>query len=261
MKMTKLATTSIIALAAMSPAIAQESTTEPSETQAGASDPVTVLAGWSYADLYTSAWSVDDLIYDGAVYGPEGEEIGSVENVIFSDDGQALSLIAEVGGFWDIGDTHISVPWDEVTISAKGLKAEVPVTEETVDDYGLYSENLGWFAEDTFYSAEADRITEVGDDLDAGPAVFKATDLIGDYAYLEGAEPYGYVNDVLVTEGSIQAVVIDGGTYYDAPGYYAYPYVAAPAWDPYAPGYGLPYTVADVGSMESFDYDQMELDE
>lgn len=252
-------TVSILALAAASPAIAQDDTTENQANGSDSSDMVKVLEGWTNADLYTSSWSVDDLLATGAVYGPEGEEIGTIENVMFANNGHALSLIAEVGGFWDIGDTHISVPWQEVTVSENGLEVHVPVTEETVDDYGLYSENLGWFSEDTFYDTESDQITEVNEDLDTGLTVFKATDLIGDYAYLEGAEPYGYVKDLLLTDGTIQAVVIDGDTYYGTPGYYAYPYYADPAWDPYAPGYGLPYSVGDIDAMESFDYDKMEL--
>lgn len=45
-------------------------------------------------------------------------------------------MVAEVGGFWDIGDTHVAVPWAQVDVQSYD-RIVVPVTEETVDDYQL----------------------------------------------------------------------------------------------------------------------------
>src|SRR5512145_81447 len=80
---------------------------------------VVPLADWGYDELYTSGQSVDEML-DADVVGPTGEEIGDVENILFRADGKVLSVIAEIGGFIDIGDTHVSVPWEEVKVSAGG---------------------------------------------------------------------------------------------------------------------------------------------
>ncbi|MCD7059807.1 PRC-barrel domain-containing protein [Pelagibacterium xiamenense] len=217
---------------------------------------VTVLENWSYEGLYSNGWSVDDFIWSGTVQGPNGDEIGNVENVIFSDDGEALALIAEVGGFWDIGDTHVSVPWDEVQVSADGQMATVPVTEDSVGDYAMFSDE-NWFSDEVFRQDSAQDVSEVDDDLEAGPNVFKANEFIGDYAYLPEEVPYGYVNDLIVGDGRIQSIVIDASSYNGAPGYYAYPYETQASWDPHSRGYAVPYGESEIQSLDTFDYDRL----
>ena len=98
------ATASIIALIAAMPAMAQDDTTQDGN--------VDILATWNYDPLYAEGWSVDNMFDETDVIGDNGEEIGDVENIIFSNDGQILGIIAQVGGFWDIGDTHVFVPWN-----------------------------------------------------------------------------------------------------------------------------------------------------
>lgn len=70
----------------------------------------------------------------------------------------------------------------------------------------------------------------------------RASEFIGDYVYLSNAAPYGYVNDLIVEEGQISAVVVDAATYYGRPGYYAYPYDYTPGttWNPYDRRYTMP---------------------
>ena len=67
------------------------------------------LADWRYDELYTDGISVDDMI-GSDVKGPTGDDIGDVENVLIGQDGQVLSVVAEVGGFFELGDTHVNIP-------------------------------------------------------------------------------------------------------------------------------------------------------
>ena len=92
---------------------------------------------WGYDQLYAEGWRAEEFL-DSDVYGPDGEEIGEVEDIVVGPDGSILSVVAEVGGFWDIGDTHVSVPWDQVELLADAEGIQIPVTEENVEDYGLY---------------------------------------------------------------------------------------------------------------------------
>jgi hypothetical protein len=61
----------------------------------------------------------------------------------------------------------------------------------------------------------------VEEDLATGPQLIKATDIIGDTAFLNNAERYGYISDILVNDGRLAAVVADTRIY--GRGYRAFP--------------------------------------
>ena len=211
------------------------------------------LDGWTYDHLYEQGTSIEELL-DADVDGPTGEDIGRVENVLFSAEGEALSVIAEVGGFLDIGDTHVSVPWEEVEIDADADTVVLPVTQETVEEYTL-------FTDDYVTLEDTQEIEEVGGNgwgtVDAGPRVWRAAELIGDYARLNGGETpvaYGYVDDIVVVDGAIEAVVVSPDVTWGTPGTYAYPYYGTGyGWGPAYDYYDLPYTEEDIVEMEPFE--------
>ncbi len=180
----------------------QKSATKDGQNEAAASpqngqgDPaidvaVIALADWEYDNIYRSGWSAEQLLEEADVYGPGGEEIGSVENLILNRDGKIISLIAEVGSIWDIGDTHVNVPWDKVKIGEKG-RVTIPVTEDTVAQYSLYAEGF-------LSKQEAKTITKVDDEVFV-MRPWKATELMGDYARLNDGRNYGYISDLIFNE-------------------------------------------------------------
>lgn len=216
-------------------------------------DEIVSLSEWSYDDVYAGGISVEDFIDEMEVFGTTGEEIGDIEDVIFGQDGRVLAVIAEVGGFWDMFDTHVSVPWDEVDVDPAADRIVLPVTEESVENYGLF---------DTDYITAAEAATDVAtevDDAETGPRAWRATELIGDYARLQNADTwtnYGYVNDVIIKDGQIAAVVVSPDARWGA-GPYAYPYYGyGYGWRAGAPYYDMPYTEEDVADLETFDEDR-----
>eukprot|EP00873_Tetraselmis_striata_P032192 jgi/Tetstr1/452456/TSEL_039492.t1 len=252
MKRIALATTALSALVAPG-AIAQDAPAN------GNSQQVDVLQHWSYDPLYSDGISIDRMLYGADVFGPTGDDIGSIENVVFSDSGEALAIIAQVGGFWDIGDTHVSVPWDEVEVDRNSPSVSIPVTEENASDYSMFGEG-GWFDEQTYFAQDAESLQAVDDDLVAGPSVFLASEFMGDYAYLDGDRAYGYVSDLIVAEGQLTGIVVDAASYYGTPGYYAYPYDREGmdlGWNPADRRYSMPYGEAQITELDSFDYDRM----
>lgn len=218
-----------------------------------AQSDVQVLSTWNYDQLYSEGWSVEDMFDETEVIGTTGEDIGDVENVLFSNEGKVLGIIAEVGGLWDLGDTHVHVPWADVSMPTGMEQVQVPVTEETVDDYDVFGD--GWFDEQVLTDADTETTQAVDDDLVAGEGVFKATDLIGDYIYLADGARYGYVADIIVQDGQISAIVTDAGAY-GRRGYYAYPY--SYRGDMTRPRYELPYQPTEIDSIEAFDYEQLQ---
>jgi hypothetical protein len=250
----------VLGLAAWSPAGAQDASG--TEAQASAQQrqsteqpPIIALSDWNYDDIYSNGWSLERLIENARVYGADGEEIGEVENVLLSADGKILSIVAEVGGFLDIGDTHVSVPWDQVAFSPALDFIEIPVDQENVEEYSLFGE-WGYFTK-----PEADVTQVVNDDLITGPRVWKATDLIDDYALLTGSLAYGYVEDLIFTnDGMLHAVVVEPDTTY-AGGPYAFPYYGyGYGWYPASPYYALPYGEEEITVIDTFDSDRMSED-
>lgn len=233
---------------------AQTSQDQESDNQPSEGDSVQVLATWTYTPLYEEGWSVENMFNVTDVTGPGGEVIGDVENVIFRNNGEVLGIIAQVGGFWDIGDTHVFVPSDDVSIGDDVSQAQVPVTEEEVDNFDVFGATDG---DDTVAEGDASDTNVVDDDLTAGEDVFKATDLIGDYAYLSDGVRYGYVADLIVQDGEISAVVSDAASY-GRSGYYAYPYQEGRGSTVMGPRYQMPYDRAAIDTIENFDYTQLQ---
>lgn len=229
--------------------------TNNNQSQAGTNDQAAIeviaISAWDYEPLYERGGIRAENILDADVFGPTGEEIGEIENIIIDDSNQIVAVIAEVGGFWDIGDTHIAVPWEEVTLTGEGV--QIPVTEDTADDYGLFGPN-------SFVTkADLQQTTQVDDDLETGMRTWKITNLIDDYATLTGGVGYGYVDDVLFSrDGEIEAVVVEStGTY--GPGTFAYPFYGYDyGWNPGFDAYELPYEEADLVELETFDYEEFD---
>lgn len=253
----------LFGIAGFSSAAAQESggadqpTTghEQQAQQTGEQPPIIAVADWNYDQIYANGWSLERLIDDARVFGIEGEEIGDVENVLIGADGKILAVIAEVGGFLDIGDTHVSVPWEQVSFSPALDLIEVPVNEDNVDDYSLFGE-WGYY---TKTDAEATQV--VNDDLLTGPRVWKASEVLDDYALLTGDMAFGYVEDLIFTnDGSLHAVVVEPDAAY-AGGPYAFPYYGySTGWHPGSPYYALPYGEEEVAVIDTFDFDRLSDD-
>lgn len=221
----------------------QTGTAKPAEGRVALSD-------WSYQPLYTSGWSVDQVFDDAVVLGRGGEEIGDVENIVFDRGGEVLSLIAEVGGLWGIGDTHVSIPWSDLKFSKDGSHITVPITEDTVDDYSAAAAQPG-----ALRKKDAGQVATVEEDMATGPQLIKATDIIGDTAFLNNAERYGYLSDLIVNDGRLAAVVADTRIY--GRGYRAFPYAGPTAWASGSGRYELGYGVDEVRRLENFDYSRM----
>ena len=216
-------------------------------------EKVIALSDWQMDEVYTDGISVDRVLDDAEVYGTNGEEIGSIENVVFSRDGEVISVIAEVGGFWDMFDTHVNVPWEQ--LSWNGMeRVNIPVTEDNVEDYSV-------FKSDYLTSAEAQQGVEVvDDDLQTGQNAFRATDLIGDYSRVRqdgSLVTYGYVNDLIIRDGKLQSVVVTTDDGYGVSGPRGYPYYRQ-GWNPSAPYYDMPYDTAEAIEAEQVEYDRFE---
>lgn len=203
------------------------------ETRTASSEEVVDLTTWDYGAL-TKGWGAEELL-DTTVRGADGEEMGEVENILVNAEGNVEKIIVEAQGFLDIGDTHFSVPWDQVEIGPDMEYVIVPINEDNLEDFNLFDDS----------------------EVSAGPRSWRVTELIDDYVTLEADLDYGYVEDLIFDqEGKLQSVVIVPAVAFGTPGYYAYPYYGYDyGYDPGSDIYALPYTRDQITGLEPFDYD------
>lgn len=104
------------------------------------------LAQASWTEVEDEALTVEpfaitvDALDDMDVYGPDGEQIGEVEDVLAGADGAPAAIALETEGFLGtgIGGEDVVVPFDRLTLEGDRLVA--PITEadletlETWDD-------------------------------------------------------------------------------------------------------------------------------
>lgn len=197
------------------PATAQETTQQPQ---------VIPLEEWDYLGEWDTGWSLEEFMDEAEVYGVDGEEIGTVENVLISEDNRIVAAVIEVGGFLDIGDTHVAVPWDDLQFSVRAVT--VPLEAENIGDFSLFDKDEPIVRED----------------------VWKASDVLDDYARVEG-EADGYVDDLIFNhDGVLTAVIVNTDVAFGG-GPRAFPFNG----DPAAPTYDLPYGEAEVVEQAPFD--------
>lgn len=202
-----------------------------------ASQNVMDFDAWNDEDL-TGTWRAT-VMTDTPVYGETGEDIGEVANIIVGPDNKVQSIIVEAGGFFDIGDTHFSVPWDQVDLTPDAEGIQVPVNEENIADFDLF-----------------------GDEVEEGPRSWRVNELIGDNVMFSDESGYGIVYDLLFEQdGTLQSVVVNPSIGYGVGGYYAYPYYGYDyGYDPGSPYYNLGYDRDDIAGLQAVDLDEFESD-
>lgn len=67
------------------------------------------------ADTADATWN-DNLVYNGI--GDGWENIGSIEDVVLSKNGQMIGVVGSVGGFLGLGDKMVLIPVTDVRLSA-----------------------------------------------------------------------------------------------------------------------------------------------
>jgi sporulation protein YlmC with PRC-barrel domain len=201
--------------------------------------PIVPLDTWDPAPLQSGV-SVRSLM-DADVNNVRGEDVAVIESVVMNADGRVLGVVVEGGGFLDIGDTELFVPWSDVTLGAEPGEVQIPVISDEADELVRYS-----LFNDEQLPAPVN-----------GQRAWRATELIGDYVRLKDGRGYGYVRDIIVgRDGAPQAVIVVPDVRYGRGGYYAYPYYGtyAAGWTPGLDYYGLPYSMDEVSGLDPFDY-------
>jgi hypothetical protein len=81
-----------------------------------------------------------DKVEGTAVYGSDGNKIGSVERVMIGKtDGRVAYAVLGFGGFLGIGDDHYPLPWNQLTYNTSLGGYLVNLTEDQLKGAPKYS--------------------------------------------------------------------------------------------------------------------------
>ncbi|MGY9047024.1 MAG: PRC-barrel domain-containing protein [Rhodobacterales bacterium] len=74
-----------------------------------------IMGGTIYsANAQDGVAEFETVTYDSV--GEDWENIGEIEDIVLSSDGQLQGVVAEIGGFLGMGDKHVFVPMDSVKL-------------------------------------------------------------------------------------------------------------------------------------------------
>ncbi|MHA6325883.1 PRC-barrel domain-containing protein [Roseivivax sp. CAU 1753] len=224
-----------------------------------------VLGTSAYAEAHTSAFS--DMTFDQAsnlyaseligmrVYATEAEieneieadgetewdDIGEINDIILTRDGQVSSVIVGVGGFLSIGEKDVAVDMSQIkfvaeegesddfflviSANAAGVE-EAPAFERGMDDHADMTDEDKAAMADGDNTAMADTDTTMSDDrmMLTAPSVerdgyqnvkvedLNTEDLTGARVYGSDDEDVGEISELLLTDdGKLDRAVIDVG--------------------------------------------------
>lgn len=214
------------------------------------------LDDWDYAALYEQGGLRAEALLDAKAMSAEGEAVGEVSNVILNEENKIVTLVAEVGGVWDSGDRHVSIPWDEVELTEKGVR--VPVRRDNIQEYDLFNDD---YVDEAYLSrGELEQTTQIESDVMTGPRIWKITDITDEFVSVGKDTGLGYVTDALFTrDGLLQAIVVEPSNSEFGNGPRAYPFYGySDDWQPGSPKYELPYSKQAIQDLPTFDYDQYD---
>ncbi|MGY9049066.1 hypothetical protein P775_05630 [Puniceibacterium antarcticum] len=87
--------------------------------------------------IYTTN-EADDESWDATAQydavGANWNEIGEIEDVILSRDGKMIGIVGEVGGFLDVGDKHVAIAVNDVSLVAVDDQEYAYVTRLNEED-------------------------------------------------------------------------------------------------------------------------------
>jgi len=71
-----------------------------------------------------------DKLIGTSVYNAEGEEVGSVQDIVFDQDGKIVGVVLKVGGLLGIGGKSVGIKWQEVQVVPQDDIVKVNYTED-----------------------------------------------------------------------------------------------------------------------------------
>lgn len=111
---------------------------------APAADGVVAVPAWDAMESVATTDISADELEGTTVYGAGDEDIGSIGDIILSEDGAVQAVIIDFGGFLGIGTKHVAVDFDNLTFVRNengDLVLRTSLTAEQLEAAPEYDEN------------------------------------------------------------------------------------------------------------------------
>lgn len=93
------------------------------------------LADRSAASLAMSPNAVDvEKLIGRNIKNANDETVGEIDSVMIDRDGKARYVVANVGGFLGVGEKHVALAWDGLTITQNGERVTANVAKDALKD-------------------------------------------------------------------------------------------------------------------------------
>ncbi|MFM9844153.1 MAG: PRC-barrel domain-containing protein [Dongiaceae bacterium] len=138
----RLLLTTAIAALALTPALAQESTTGTPPPDGATQQPAEMAAEEAAAtpppaDAIIPAENATDLraekLIGTTVYNVLGDEVGKVEDIVFDQNGQIVGVVLKIGGLLGIGGKSVGIKWDKVDVSPQEALVTISYDKEQLE--------------------------------------------------------------------------------------------------------------------------------
>lgn len=147
---TLLFSTAILTAMAMG-ANAQDTAPDMSPVDEGATDtvaPDTQEDGSDWDAGYVNAEDSDltaERLSGASVYGPNGEAVGEVSEIVIGSDEEAVeSVVVDAGGFLGIGEKPVELPLEDIDIlrsdDGEELRIGIPMTKDELETMPEYTD-------------------------------------------------------------------------------------------------------------------------
>jgi sporulation protein YlmC with PRC-barrel domain len=129
--------TAALLLALSVPALAQQQT-----PSSGAISPVPDLSREHTTEgPVATAAEAERLIGTKAVTA-QGSDVGTIENLLVNPDNTIERVVLEWGGVLGLGERHVAVPWEDVTMTADGRQAVIDLTRDQLENMQRYDPDV-----------------------------------------------------------------------------------------------------------------------
>jgi len=93
----------------------------------------------------TSTLIASDKVEGTSVYGPDGDKIGSIENVMIEKrSGQVAYAVLSFGGFLGMGTDHYPLPWSTLKYDEDKGGYLVNITRAQLENAPRYADEDSW---------------------------------------------------------------------------------------------------------------------
>lgn len=90
----------------------------------------------------TASLIASDKVEGTAVYGRDGDRIGSIQRIILEKRGGRVAYaVLSFGGFWGIGDDYYPLPWEKLTYDESLDGYRIDLSKEQVEAAPRYRDD------------------------------------------------------------------------------------------------------------------------